>query len=119
MTNNQMMQIMNMMNSMNNGPVKYQGNFENNLEDKELNENPPITIIFRKQREPPIMIQFKKKDKVSDAIKKYRLESGDNDYTVKFIYNAKALHPSLTLEESDMSHNGNVFVVVTEGVKGG
>ena len=96
MINNQMMQMMNMMNAMsamNNESIIYQENKENNFEFKELNENPTITIFFRKKKGPPVMVQCKKKDKVSDAIKKYRLESGDKDETVKFIYNAKALHP--------------------------
>ena len=82
--NNQMMNMMNnqMMNMMNNQMMN-QGNLGNNFKDKEVNENPVITIYFRKRDNPPIGIQCHKKDKVSDAIKKYRIESGDDDETVR------------------------------------
>ena len=116
MMNNQMMQMMNMMNS---GPMINEGNMDNNFEIKEQNENSGINIIFRKQLNPPIMIQCRKEDKVSDVIRKYRIESGDNDNKVKFIFNAMILNPLLTIEEAGMTENGNVFVVVTKDVKGG
>ena len=117
MMNNQMMQMMNnqmmqMMNTNNNKPIINQGNMETNFEVKEQDENPTINIIFRKQQGiPPLMVKCKKKDKVSDVINKYRLKSGDNDKNAKFIYNAKPLHPSLTIEEAGMTEGGNVFVI--------
>ena len=120
MMNNQMMNMMNnqMMNMMNNQMMN-QGNLGNNFKDKEVNENPVITIYFRKRDNPPIGIQCHKKDKVSDAIRKYRIKINDFDKSKKFIYNSIPLNPSLTLEEANISDNGNVFVVVTKGIKGG
>ena len=59
------------------------GNMDNNFNVKEINENPEITIYVRKRDNPTIMIKCSKKDKVSDAIKKYRIESGDDDETVR------------------------------------
>ena len=115
---------MNLMNMMNNWKMMNQEMKENNFEDKELKDNnTPICIIFRRSGEisnkPPIMIQCRRKDKVSDAIQKYRNESLDFDETKKFIFNAIQLNPSLTLEEANMCDNSNVFVVVTQDVKGG
>ena len=104
---------------MNSGPMINEGNMDNNFEIKEQNENSTINIIFRKQKNPSIYIQCRKEDKVSDVIRKYRIESGDNDNTVKFIFNAMILNPLLTIEEAGMTENGNVFVVVTKDVKGG
>ena len=37
----------------------------------------------------------------------------------KFIYNAKALYPDLTVEESGLTDNSNIFVVETKGIRGG
>ena len=83
----------------------------------------PITIYFRRNdrdvKEKIIIVQCLPNEKVSDAINKYRQESGDFDQTKKFIYNAHALHPSLTIEEANLCEHSNVFVVVTKGVKGG
>ena len=119
MMNNQIMQMMNMMNNMNSYTKINQENMDNNFEVKKPNENPSIQIIFRKQSNRPISIKCGLNEKVSDIINKYREESGDYDDAIKFIYNAKALHPSLTIKEVGLSENGNISVVVTHGVKGG
>ena len=69
-----------------------------------------VNIWFRKnsyENKKPILVVARIKDKVSQIIEKYRKESNDYDETIKFIFNAKALHPSLTLEEA------------TKGVQGG
>ena len=104
-----MLNMMNMMNMMNKG---INNNFNKSM----------VTIYFRRsgpQQKPPIVIQCCLHDKVSNAIEKYRKESGDYEEEEKFIFNAKALYPSLTLEESGMTDKGNIFVVVTKDVKGG
>ncbi len=36
----------------------------------------------------------------------------------KFIFNAKALNPSLTVAEAGLNEGANIFVVNTAGVKG-
>ena len=88
-----------------------------------LNQNQirPINVYFRSggSASAPIMLQCMSDDKVSDVIEKYRNSSGDRDMTKKFIFNAMALNPNLTLEEAGMADNDNVFVVATRGVKGG
>ena len=113
--NNQMMNMM----DMDNNEMLNQGNMYNNFKVKKVNENEVLNVFFRKRDHRPIRIQFNKKDRVSDAIKKYRIESGDQDEDIKFIFNARQLHPSRTLEESGMTEDGNIFVVVTSSVKGG
>ena len=72
-----------------------------------------IRIIFRNiyKNEPPTVIQCSLKEKVFEAIEKYRVESGDYE-SDKFIYNAKVLNPSFTLEEADVVDNANIFAVV-------
>ena len=88
----------------------------------DMNQGKEVNIWFRKnsyESEKPIIISARMKDKVSQIIEKYRKESNDYDEEIKFIFNAKVLHPSLTLEEAGLNENANVFVVVTKGVKGG
>ena len=65
-----------------------------------------------------IEIQCRLDEKVSDLIEKYRSKTGDNDPTKKFIFNAKALNPDLTLEEAKVQNNAYIFVVRTKGIKG-
>ena len=76
----------------------------------DMNQGKEVNIWFRKnsyENKKPILVVARIKDKVSQIIEKYRKESNDYDETIKFIFNAKALHPSLTLEEA------------TKGVQGG
>ena len=82
-----------------------------------------ICVIFRAsgttgQNGAPIMIQCMQDDKVSSVIEKYRMKSGDNDNSKKFIFNAKNLNPSLSIAEAGITHNANIFVVATKGIKG-
>ena len=92
-----------------------------NFNQNQVNESGGIYVTFRDSGEnkKPISFNCSFNDKVSDLIEKYRAESGDRDETKKFIYNAKALHPSITLSQAGVSNNSNIFVVVTKGVKGG
>ena len=64
------------------------------------------------------MIQCLPNEKVSDIIHRYRAKSLDNDPTKKFIFNAKALDPSLIAAEAGLYNNANIFVVSTKGIKG-
>ena len=116
MMNNQML---NMMNAMKNGGMMNQGMMMNNFEDIQKEINPTICIFFRKQDYKPIMIKGKGSDKISKIIEKYRKEANDYDDSIKFIFNAHALNPSITLMEAGMTNQANVFVVVTKDVKGG
>ena len=64
------------------------------------------------------MIQCQLNERVSDLIQRYRTKSGDRDPSKKFIFNAKNLNQSLTIEEAGITNNGNIFVVTTQGIKG-
>ena len=73
-------------------------------------------IIFRKsgavgQASNPIMVQCMPDEKVSEVIEKYRRESGDRDPTKKFIFNARPISQTLTVAETGLSNNSNIFVV--------
>ena len=73
-----------------------------------------ICLIFRKsgegQGEPPIMIKCRPEEMVSEIIQRYRNKSGDYDKDKKFIFNAKLLNISLTVSESGLTNNSNIFV---------
>ena len=86
---------------------------------KEQNQNSEIKVIFRRDRENPIMIQCSLKDKCSDIIQKYKNLAQVKSDTLKCIFSAQTLYPNLTVEEAGITHNSNVFVVETNGVRGG
>ena len=87
---------------------------------KEQNQNSEISVLFyRRGFDRPIEIRCSLKDKCSDIFRKYKNLATKMNDTVKFIFNAKALPPSLTVEEAGITHNSNVFVVETNGVRGG
>ena len=77
-----------------------------------------ISVNFHKEREKCFTVNCSLKDPISDVIKKYRKYSLDNSQTEKFIFNAKALYPSLTVAEAGLSNGSNIFVVETKGVRG-
>ena len=80
-----------------------------------------ITVIFRHgvpgHPRPPIEIQCMNDEKVSSLIERYRNKAGDYDKTKKFIFNAKDLKPLLSLAESGITNNANIFVVETKESK--
>ena len=83
------------------------------------NQNSEINVIFRRDPENQIIIKCSLKDKCSDIIQKYKNLATKMSNTLKFIFNARPLHPNLTVEEAGITHNANVFVVETNGVRGG
>ena len=88
----------------------------------DMKQGREVNIWFRKnsyERQKPIVISARMKDKVSQIIEKYWKESNDYDDEIKFIFNAKVLHPSLTLEDAGLSENANIFVVIPKSVQGG
>ena len=91
-----------------------------------LNENiiTEFTVVFRSsgldgKSVAPIHVKFKPDDKVSKIIEEYRRQSGDNDLSKKFIFNAKNLQPYLTADETGLLDNANIFVVSTKYKKEG
>ena len=91
----------------------------------QLNENQyhSIKVIFRagsnRIESKPITVECSPNEKVNDVIERYRNLSNDRDTTKKFIFNAFALNPSLTIAEAGMANDSNVFVLATKGIKGG
>ena len=81
-----------------------------------------ITIIFRQSgpgapKIEPIYVNCKGNETVSDAIEKYRIKSGDNDMSKKFVLNARTLkNLSLTISEVGATNNSNIFVISTRGI---
>ena len=74
-----------------------------------------INIIFRQSgvniyKNAPIMVSANPEEKVSEIIKKYRMKSGDQDLTEKYIFNAKDLNQDLTVSEAGITNNANIFV---------
>ena len=63
-------------------------------------------------------LQVRPDEKVRDIIKRYRNMTLDNDLSKKFIFNAKKLDPDLTVAESNIYDNANIFVVSTKGARG-
>ena len=86
-------------------------------------ENENINIIFKlisKDRiQPPITIYCRLDDKISHIIEKYRTKSLDNDYSEKFVLNAKTLDPSKTLREECVYNEAQICVISTKFMEGG
>ena len=77
----------------------------------------PFTVYFRESDgngiKNTIMVKVKEDEKISDIILKYREKSSNHDDNLKFIFNAKNLHNSLTAAEVGLMNNANIFVVKT------
>ena len=102
-------------------------NFNNNMNMGNMNSNTPaqqsnqLSVYFRagnNGENGSIMIQCTVNDKVSDLIAKYRAKSLEDVSQKKFVFNAKALNPNLTVAEAGINDGANIFVVNTAGVKG-
>ena len=126
---NPMMNNMNMMNqgTMMNAAMNMQNNNNNMANMGNMNSQPPqnnsqyINVYFRAGAQGEnghIMIQCTMNDKVSDLIERYKTKSQEDVSKKKFIFNAKALNPSLTVSEAGLQEGANIFVVNTAGVKG-
>jgi len=126
MMNNQMMMMMNQINLEDEKKMNCQNN--NQISDKEkINDKDNqggISVIFRqsgagsRESGASVMVQCLKDEKASDIIQRYRMKSGNNDSTNKFIFNGKNLNPSLTVAEAELTNNANIFVVSTKRVRG-
>ncbi len=73
-----------------------------------------ITINFMEKEGLPITIQCLIDEKVGDIIQRYRTKSANNKTNIKFIFNAKELDENLTICESAIVNNSNIFVVETK-----
>ena len=121
---NNQMQTLNKMNEILNAQgnnSQIQNNMGNSNPNQSFSNNQGITILFRKNdmnNNEQIAVQCTPDEKVADIIQKYRSKSGDKDLTKKFIFNAKALNPNLTVSEAGLNNQANIFVVTTQNVKG-
>ena len=116
MLQQQLMQQQMMANAQAQAQQVAMNNILNNFDNQISNE---ITVFFRKsgstgQPSPPIEIKCQTNEKVSEIIEKYRIKSGDYDLTKKFIFNARELHPNLSVAEDGIYNQSNVFVVTTK-----
>ena len=134
MNMNMNMMNQNMMNNMGNSGMMNAAmnmnmmnmNNMNNLNNQGYNNPPPannggINVFFRAGQNGEngsIMIQCTLEEKVSDVIKRYGTKSMEDTNKKKFIFNAKALVPTLTVAEAGLQEGANIFVVNTAGVKG-
>ena len=98
----------------------------NNLNNQGYNNPPPnnnggINVFFRAGQNGEngsIMVQCTLDERVSEVIKRYGNKAMEDTKKKKFIFNAKALVPSLTVAEAGLQEGANIFVVNTAGVKG-
>ena len=107
---------MNMMNMNNMNNLNNQG-----YNSPPQNNNGGINVFFRAGQNGEngsIMVQCTLEERVSEVIKRYGTKAMEDTNKKKFIFNAKALVPSLTVAEAGLQEGANIFVVNTEGVKG-
>ena len=90
---------------------------ENIQKEKEISTI--IDVFFSKGKDKRYFVQCYFNEKIANVIKRYRNMALDYNDTEKFIFNAKALNPSITVAEAGLHNNDNIFVVETEGIRGG
>ena len=111
--------MFNQMQNMQNNPLN--NNFPNQIEQSKKS----ITLIFRAGKQDkdgnPInpKIQCSLDEKVSKVIERYRMQANDVETNKKFIFNAHPLNPTLTVAEAGLSDYSNIFVMGSEGIRGG
>ena len=121
MMNNNINNMMNNFNNMNNlinnniNPMMRNTNIKT---DQHSNNPASSTAHLREsgnaiKNKNPIMVNVKENEKISDIIQKYRVKSSNYYYNLKFIFNAKGSHNSLTAAEAGLTNNANIFVVRT------
>ena len=92
-----------------------------NSSNNSLNSNSYKNVIFRLNERgrkggffrPPVMINYKDDDLISDLIQRFRNKANYNNESLDFIFNAKKLNNNLTAKESGITHYANIFVVDT------
>ena len=122
MMNNQMPPMMNPM-MMNNKPMwmRHYNNLNDNQNlNDENNSSNKINIVFRRSDDnPPIRVMCDYTEKISEVIKRYFIKAEiDSKYHkyFKFIYNAKNINMDLTVAESGIANNSNIFVIKIQNV---
>ncbi len=108
--------MMNMMNmnmgfslNMNNTINPMANNVVNNMEKQET-----ISIILHKgehgeRKLCPLVCKLD--EKMSSVMENYRRLYNDKDKNIKFIFNAKVINPSVTVDEVGLKNNSRIFVI--------
>ena len=96
-------------------------NNENMIDNKNVENFPnksEITLIFFLQTDQDnnkeCSLTCSLNEIFENVIKKYRTENNDDCLTENFLYNAKNLDPSLTVEENGLIDNSRIMVLNTE-----
>ena len=111
--------MFNQLQNMQNNPLN--NNFPNQIEQSKKS----ITVIFwtgkhdKDGNQISQRIQCSLDEKVSKVIERYRMPANDVETNTKFIFNAKPLNPTLTVDEAGLSDNSNIFVVSYKSIRGG
>ena len=87
-----------------------QKNFEDNSNFRRLGLNVFFISSPQPSEQPPVTVQCMPDEKLSEIIEKYRKKSGNFEPDIKFIFNAKALNPNLTLAEAGLTEGSNIYV---------
>ncbi len=115
-SNNQMMMGMNLKGE---NMMNYQNNNSNDKGNQEIFDN-KICLNFKQFNNfPGTTILCDRDEKVSDAIRKYRIKSKNNNPKTRFIFNSKSLNPHLTVSESGMQNNCTIFCEFGKNIDGG
>ena len=94
-------------------------NQQNKNIQKEKEISTIINVFFRKGKDKRYFVQCHFNEKIANVIKKYRNMTNDFTDTEKFIFNAKALNPSITVAEAGLYNKATIFVPETKGIIGG
>ena len=119
------MPCMNNMNNMNfiNDMNANLSNLNNMMNDINLknNNNINVYISFAKGNGEgeKVRLLTSPNEKVYKLIKKFRNQINDYTSNFKFVFNALALDPDLTISESEIMDNATIHAVRTDGVTGG
>ena len=115
-SNNQMMISMNFIEE---NIMNYQNNNSKDKGNQEIFDN-KICLIFKEfDNFPGTSILCDGDEKVSDAIRRYRIKSKDNNPKTIFIFNSKQLKPYLTVNESGLNNNAIIYVKYGGKISGG
>ena len=92
----------------------------NNSQNQQGGNNLNIFFIVRRRQsdDDQFAVQIQADQLVSELIKRYRSKSGDYVEKKKFIFNAKALNPTLTCAEAGLTDHSIVQVIDTRDLQG-
>ena len=116
--NNNMNQMKAMMDQIN---LRYSmEQMMNQMNENNFNQREKINVIFRSgspdDNRMPYLMECFPDNKLSDIFEEYKKQTKNMD-DGKFIYQARALNPKLTVSEAGLTNNANIFVVKNHSSK--